>query len=93
MAAYDYDLFVIGGGSGGVRAARIAAGHGANGLHRVQRFASARGDVNRQNLTLCAAHVHDSCGPAPGRVEQHRPLTHCINVARTLRCKRGVHDA
>ncbi len=29
MAEYDYDLFVIGGGSGGVRCARIAAGHGA----------------------------------------------------------------
>ncbi|MEM8615601.1 MAG: glutathione-disulfide reductase [Pseudomonadota bacterium] len=27
--SYDYDLFVIGGGSGGVRAARIAAGYGA----------------------------------------------------------------
>lgn len=27
--AYDYDLFVIGAGSGGVRASRIAAGHGA----------------------------------------------------------------
>lgn len=27
--AYDYDLFVIGGGSGGVRCARIAASHGA----------------------------------------------------------------
>ncbi|MFV0386459.1 glutathione-disulfide reductase [Paracoccus sp. (in: a-proteobacteria)] len=26
MSAFDYDLFVIGGGSGGVRAARIAAG-------------------------------------------------------------------
>lgn len=26
---FDYDLFVIGGGSGGVRAARISAGHGA----------------------------------------------------------------
>jgi glutathione reductase (NADPH) len=26
---YDFDLFVIGGGSGGVRCARIAAGHGA----------------------------------------------------------------
>lgn len=26
---YDFDFFVIGGGSGGVRAARIAAGHGA----------------------------------------------------------------
>jgi glutathione reductase (NADPH) len=29
MTRYDYDLFVIGGGSGGVRAARIAAQHGA----------------------------------------------------------------
>jgi glutathione reductase (NADPH) len=29
MADYDVDLFVIGGGSGGVRAARIAAEHGA----------------------------------------------------------------
>ena len=26
---YDYDFVVIGGGSGGVRASRIAAGHGA----------------------------------------------------------------
>ncbi len=29
MAGFDYDLFVIGEGSGGVRAARIAAGYGA----------------------------------------------------------------
>ncbi len=29
MTKYDYDLFVIGAGSGGVRAARIAAGYGA----------------------------------------------------------------
>ena len=29
MAEFDYDLFVIGGGSGGVRAARVAAGGGA----------------------------------------------------------------
>lgn len=28
MTAYDYDLFVIGGGSGGVRSARLAAGMG-----------------------------------------------------------------
>ncbi|MGF9691518.1 glutathione-disulfide reductase [Rhizobium sp. 0TCS1.26] len=28
MAAFDYDLFVIGGGSGGVRSARLAAGLG-----------------------------------------------------------------
>jgi glutathione reductase (NADPH) len=29
MAEFEYDLFVIGAGSGGVRASRIAAGHGA----------------------------------------------------------------
>ena len=29
MTSYDYDLFVIGAGSGGVRAARVAAGMGA----------------------------------------------------------------
>jgi glutathione reductase (NADPH) len=29
MSEFDYDLFVIGGGSGGVRAARVAAGGGA----------------------------------------------------------------
>lgn len=29
MGSFDVDLFVIGGGSGGVRAARIAAGYGA----------------------------------------------------------------
>ncbi len=29
MTTFDYDLFVIGAGSGGVRAARIAAGYGA----------------------------------------------------------------
>ena len=29
MPQYDYDLFVIGAGSGGVRASRISAGYGA----------------------------------------------------------------
>jgi glutathione reductase (NADPH) len=29
MSDYDYDLFVIGAGSGGVRAARVSAAHGA----------------------------------------------------------------
>ena len=29
MASFDFDLFVIGGGSGGVRAARMAAQRGA----------------------------------------------------------------
>ena len=30
MKTYDYDLFVIGAGSGGVRAARVSAAHGAS---------------------------------------------------------------
>jgi glutathione reductase (NADPH) len=36
--SYDFDLFVIGGGSGGVRAARIAAGHGARVAVAEERF-------------------------------------------------------
>lgn len=35
---YDFDLFVIGGGSGGVRLARIAAGHGARVGVAEERF-------------------------------------------------------
>ncbi len=36
--AYDFDLFVIGGGSAGVRCARIAAGHGARVGIAEERF-------------------------------------------------------
>jgi alkyl hydroperoxide reductase subunit AhpF len=35
---YDYDFFVVGGGSGGVRAARIAAIHGARVGIAEQRY-------------------------------------------------------
>lgn len=39
MAKSDYDLFVVGGGSGGVRAARVAAGLGARvGIVEMDRF-------------------------------------------------------
>ena len=38
MAGYDFDLFVIGGGSAGVRCARIAAGHGARVGVAEERF-------------------------------------------------------
>ena len=37
--AYDYDLFVIGAGSGGVRAARVAAMAGASRSAGVSRSA------------------------------------------------------
>jgi glutathione reductase (NADPH) len=38
MAAYDYDLFTIGAGSGGVRASRIAAGFGARVAIAEERY-------------------------------------------------------
>ncbi len=38
MTTYDYDFFVIGGGSGGVRAARIAGGHGAKVAVAEERY-------------------------------------------------------
>jgi glutathione reductase (NADPH) len=36
--AYDFDLFIIGGGSAGVRCGRIAAGHGARVAVAEERF-------------------------------------------------------
>ena len=38
MSDFDYDLFVIGAGSGGTRAARIAAGYGARVAVAEERF-------------------------------------------------------
>ncbi len=51
---YDYDLFVIGAGSGGVRASRIAAGHGAKVAvaeeHRIGGTCVIRGCVPKKLL-------------------------------------------
>ena len=38
MSSYDYDLFVIGAGSGGVRASRMSASHGAKVAVAEERF-------------------------------------------------------
>ena len=38
MSDYDYDLFVIGGGSAGVRAARFSAGYGARVAIAEERY-------------------------------------------------------
>jgi len=61
MAGYDFDLFVIGGGSGGVRAARMAAGHGAKvAIAEEYRFGGTcviRGCVPKK-LLVYASHFH-----------------------------------
>src|SRR5438034_11595867 len=38
MAQYDFDLFTIGAGSGGVRASRVSAGYGARVAMAEERY-------------------------------------------------------
>jgi glutathione reductase (NADPH) len=63
MAKYDVDLFVIGGGSGGVRAARIAAGHGAKVMiaeeYRVGGTCVIRGCVPKKLMVYASRYSHD----------------------------------
>src|ERR1051325_4612163 len=63
MAAYDFDLFVIGGGSGGVRAGRIAATHGAKvAVAEEYRYGGTcviRGCVPKKLLTYAAHYAED----------------------------------
>jgi glutathione reductase (NADPH) len=65
----DVDLMVIGGGSGGVRAARIAAGYGARVLvaeeYRVGGTCVIRGCVPKK-LMVYASHVHQEIADAAG---------------------------
>src|ERR1700719_4737955 len=69
MAEFDVDLFVIGGGSGGVRAARIAANHGARVMiaeeYRMGGTCVIRGCVP-QKLLVYASHIHHEIEDAAG---------------------------
>ena len=59
MTDFDFDLFVIGGGSGGVRAARVAASHGARvGVaeeYRIGGTCVIRGCVPKKLLVYASA--------------------------------------
>src|SRR6201996_9346082 len=69
MAEFDTDLFVIGGGSGGVRAARIAALHGARVTiaeeYRMGGTCVIRGCVPKK-LFVIGSHVHQEIEDAAG---------------------------
>jgi len=62
LAKYDYDLFVIGAGSGGVRAARIAALAGAKVMvaeeHRVGGTCVIRGCVPKKLMVYASEFSH-----------------------------------
>src|ERR1700746_3987962 len=69
MADHDLDLLVIGAGSGGVRAARIAAGYGARGPvaeeYRVDGTCVIRGCVPKK-LLVYASRFADEFEDAAG---------------------------
>ena len=63
MAGFDTDLFVIGGGSGGVRAARIAGSYGARVMlaeeYRVGGTCVIRGCVPKKLLVYASRYAHE----------------------------------
>ncbi|MBV9558804.1 MAG: FAD-dependent oxidoreductase, partial [Pseudolabrys sp.] len=63
MADFDVDLFVIGAGSGGVRAARIASSYGAKVMiaeeYRVGGTCVIRGCVPKKLLVYASRYAHD----------------------------------
>src|ERR1700756_3493946 len=69
MSDFDVDLFVIGGGSGGVRAARMAAQHGARVMlaeeYRLGGTCVIRGCVPKK-LLVYASRFHGEFEDAAG---------------------------
>jgi glutathione reductase (NADPH) len=63
MSGFDYDLFVIGAGSGGVRAARVAARHGAKVAvaeeYRVGGTCVIRGCVPKKLLVYASKYAEE----------------------------------
>ena len=98
---FDVDLFVIGGGSGGVRAARIAAGHGARVMlaeeYRVGGTCVIRGCVPKK-LMVYAGRFHEDFEDAAGfgwTVEAPRFDWSVLKQRRDAEVTRleGIYDA
>src|SRR5262244_2569766 len=105
MPQYDYDLFVIGAGSGGVRAARLSAGYGARVAiaeeYRIGGTCVIRGCVPKK-LLVYAAHVREEVEDAAGYgwtiPEAQFDWAHLIankdtEIARLERAYRGLLDS
>src|SRR4030081_2173761 len=69
MAEFDVDLFVIGGGSGGVRAARIAANYGAKVMAAEEYPVAATCVIHgcvQKKLFVMGSHVRHDIEDAAG---------------------------
>ena len=77
-ASHDVDLFVIGAGSGGVRAARIAAGHGARVMiaeeYRIGGTCVIRGCVPKKLFVYASRFSHEFADAARLRLDRGRRL-------------------
>ena len=69
MAQYDYDLFTIGAGSGGVRASRMSASYGAKVAVAEERYLGGTcvnvGCIPKK-LLVYASHFSDDFSDAAG---------------------------
>jgi len=100
MTQTDFDLFVIGGGSGGVRAARIAAGYGARvGLAECDRIGGTcviRGCVPKK-LLVYASRFGDLFEDARGFGWARAPATFdwaqlIANTHREIQRLEGIYE-
>ena len=69
MASYDFDYFVIGGGSAGLRSARVAAGHGVRVGIAEQRYwggTCVNAGCVPKKLMAIGAHFSDDFADAAG---------------------------
>ena len=78
MTAYDYDLFVIGVGSGGVRAARMSAQYGARVATAEEKFMGGTcvnvGCIPKK-LFVYASHYHEDFNESAGYGWQSEPAS------------------
>ncbi len=100
MPTYDYDLFTIGAGSGGVRACRFAANFGARVAVAEERYLGGTcvnvGCIPKKLLSY-AAHYHDDFADAAGfgwnLGERHFDWATLIaNKDREIARLNGVYD-
>ncbi|MGH0029429.1 MAG: glutathione-disulfide reductase [Myxococcota bacterium] len=79
MAQYDYDLFTLGAGSGGVRASRISAGYGARVAVAEERYLGGTcvnvGCIPKK-LFVYASHLREEVEDARGFGWTVGPQTH-----------------